>query len=168
MSPWERAPDLVGEAGRELGRELRAARADAVDRARDLLLRRVLREIARRARLERPVDELVVGERREQQHARREAVARDGVRDSDAVDLGQAEIDAGDVGQELADLLERLAAVADLRHELELRPGSNGAHDALPEERVVVGDDHSEPGHGAIVTPRCAAGGALVRSEETG
>ena len=71
-------------------------------------------------------------------------------------------------GDELADLLERLAAVADLRDELELRPGAHGAHDAFPEERVVVGDDHAEPGHGPIVAPRCAAGGALVRSEEAG
>ena len=74
-----------------------------------------------------------------------------GVGDADAVDLGQAQIDAGDVGRELADLLERLAPVADLGDQLELGPGAHGAHDALPEERVVVGDDHAEPGHGPIV-----------------
>ena len=76
------------------------------------------------------------------------------VGDADAVDLGQPQVDAGDVRRELADLLERLAAVAHLPDELELGPGAHGAHDAFPEERVVVGDDHAIPGHGPIVDGR--------------
>src|SRR4029077_4650636 len=68
-------PDLTWEARGELRRELCVPARDAVDGARDLLLRGVLRQVARRAGLERAVYELVVGERREHEHASRDAVA---------------------------------------------------------------------------------------------
>ena len=90
-----------------------------------------------------------------------------GVGDADAVDLGQAQIDAGDIGRELADLLERLAPVAHLSDQLELGPRAHGADDALPEERVVVGHDHAEPGHGPIVDGFAGRTG-IIRSEEAG
>ena len=89
------------------------------------------------------------------------------VGDADAVDLGQAQVHAGHVGDERADLLERIPPVAHLRDQLELGPGPHGADDALAEERVVVGDDHAEPGHSPMVDGFAWRTG-IVRSEDAG
>ena len=54
------------------------------------------------------------------------------------------------VGPEVADPLERLAPVAGLADQLEVGPVVDRAHDPLPVDRVIVGDQH---GHAVRVRP---------------
>ena len=68
----------------------------------------------------------------------------DRVGDGDPVELGQLVVEERDLGLVLLDRGERLPAVAGLRQDLDLAARQEGADDALPVERMVVGDDDGD------------------------
>src|SRR5262245_16822820 len=144
--------DLRDEPGGDVGRDdVLAARARE-HRVRDLLASGLLRDEPGRAGLERLVDDAAVGERRDDEDARGELLADDGVRDRDAVELRQLVVEERHVGPTLLDLRERRPAVAGLGDDLDLPAREQPPDDALAIERVVVGAGHGAPlpllGHG--------------------
>ena len=134
--------DLAREAGLRLGGERGAAAGDRDDRLADLLARGLLREIALGAGGDGLVGELGLHEGREEQDLGRRGPSR---RIADehlgAVEPGHADVEHGDLGAERLDLLQRLAPVGGLADQLEVGALVDRAHDPLPVDRVVVGDE---------------------------
>ena len=85
----------------------------------DLLPARFLRDEASGTGLERLVDDATVHEGRDEQNPDRKLLARDGVCDRHAVELGELVVEQGHVGKVLVDLGECVPAVLSLGDDLD-------------------------------------------------
>jgi len=129
--------DLRGEGGTPAG--------DGRDAVADLLPRRLLREIALRARGDRPVGEVAVEVGREQEDLGVRAVPPNGAQHLEAVQPRHPNVQEGYVGLQVADLIEGVAAVARLADQLEVGALADGPHHPVAVDRVVVGNEHPHP-----------------------
>src|SRR6185436_4194789 len=135
--------NLCNKTGCDIGRhDILASRARE-NRIDDLLPARLLRYETRSAGLERLVDDAAVGKRRDEQNASRQLLADHGMRNGDAVELGELVVEHGDVGDVAQNLGQRRAAVLRLGDDVDLSACREGPNNPLPVERVVVRDDNT-------------------------
>jgi hypothetical protein len=96
------------------------------------------------------------------EHANREPVADDCVRNRNPVQPGELVVEERDVGLMPFDRRERSAAVIRLGYHLDLTTARERADDSLAGERVVVGDDDADLLPGGLFSSRTLA---LLRGE---
>ena len=144
--------DLVGQPDREFGRDHGAAAGDLQHGVDDLGPPGLLGEVALGAELQRPVDQGAVGQRRQQQRLRRQALADDRLHDREPVEVGHLVVQHGDVGLLLADHLQALATALGLSDHVEVPALSQTAGQAVAEERMIV-DDHDPGPNGTRTAP---------------
>ena len=124
--------------------DARLASRDRGDGVEHRLAIRILGEEPGRARRHRLVDQPRVRERRQHQHPRRQPVARDRIRDPDAIDPRHPQVDHRHGRGELADAGQRRAPVADFADQLQPGPFAHRPRDALAEQRMVIRDQHRD------------------------
>src|SRR6185369_5812910 len=81
----------------------------------------------------------------------------------DAVEQGHADVEHGNVGQQLQRLPHGFTTIADFAHDLPVALFFEDLPQALPYERVVVAEQKAEPSHGRALplrVPRAARPGA--------
>jgi hypothetical protein len=101
--------------------------------------------VAGRARCHRGVDHRARLGSGEHEDPRGRAVARERFDHVDAPQARHAHVEHGDVGGQLAGLLQRAAAVGGSGQQLQVGPGRDGLGERVAVERVVVGDDDGRP-----------------------
>jgi hypothetical protein len=106
----------------------------------------LLGEVGRRAGRDALERHRAVQERRQQDHPGRVPVATHGVEDLKSGEARHLDVEHRHVGRELRDRRQRGQPVANFGDELELRTLTNRAHDRLPKQRVVVGDEDAHAG----------------------
>ncbi len=106
--------------------------------------RGALREVAARAGLQRLDQHLLVLLRAEHDHPTIGDPQADLLRRADAVAVGQTGIEQGDVGPHPLDLGDRLEAVGRLADDDEVVFAREHDLDRLPEQRLLVGEQHAD------------------------
>ena len=106
--------------------------------------RRALREVAARAGLQRLDQQLLVLLRAEHDDPTIGDPQADLLRRADAVAVGQTGVEQGDVGPHPLDLGDRLEAVGGLADDDEVVFAREHDLDRLPEQRLLVGEQHAD------------------------
>jgi hypothetical protein len=135
--------NLPGDAGLRLRREHGLPARDRGDRVGDRIALGVLAQVRRRAGRDGLEHQRSVEEGREDRDSGGKTGALHRASHFEPVHVRHLQVDHRHVRRELAHEVERLAPGARLAHELEVRALAHRAHDRLPEERVVVGDDNA-------------------------
>jgi hypothetical protein len=137
--------DLARQLGLDLGREDDLAAGGGGDRVADPLAVGLLGDVGDGALGDRAEDRLAVAGGGEDDDVGGDVVALDRVEDLEAGELRHVEVEHGDIGGELADLLQGGAPVGRLADQLQVGAAADRAREALAIDRVVVGYVDRDP-----------------------
>ena len=137
-------PDLGGQSGGQFGRQHGFSAGHLLDGVDDLSATGIFRQVARGALLECPVDGRAIGGGGEQQYPGTEVVADHGVDHGQPVQLRHLVVDQGHGGAVLSDQLDGFPTVGCLGDHVDHAALGQATADAVPEERVIVGDQHRD------------------------
>src|SRR5271169_6551566 len=132
---------LAGEEGRHQGRvDVALAAGDLLDRPQQRLVRRLLEDVALRARLEAAAEEAALAVRREDQHCRLRHLLRQDLRRLEPVHPGHADVHDHHVGPAALRERDGALAVARLADHADVRRARQRQSQAFADDLVVVDD----------------------------
>jgi hypothetical protein len=138
---------VLDQAGQDAGREQRLTAVRASDGVDELVGVGVLEQEAAGPGLQGRVDVLVELEHAQHQHAGRQ-LRGDGRGGLDAVPTGHADVHEHDVGSQVPGAGHGLGPGGGLADDREVRGGVDEHREAVPQQRLVVDDEHAHLGRG--------------------
>jgi hypothetical protein len=138
-------PDLAGQRPGQLGRDHGVSGGDPHHRIDDLAAPGIFRQVASGSLLEGPEDHGAIGDRRQQQHPRRQMIAHHGVHDGHSIHFRHLVVDDSNGRFFAANQVECVAAVLGLADNVHSAAVGQPADHAVAKERVVVDDDDRHP-----------------------